>query len=253
MPPRLVFCLLFMLVSLRCIGAADPAIVPGTIITLDFPELGVMHEKLPAACEVGIPAGYDPANPVPLFVWLGGGSGSHLIKHAAGMVDFDRFVVVALPYPNGYFPRLAAKDGKIDDYWEFHRVMLERVKALVPNIDAHLRLVGGTSSGGHYIAYGIDRAWPGFADYFTSFIIHEGGAQPLTPGIPNAKGKHLLVVYGEKSTSISWRYWLNWNLHLGGADATYVGIPKAGHGLNDDGRKAIRDWIEEIAVLRAAE
>lgn len=245
-------CCLLLLGSLCASASTPPTLTPGTVLTLDFPELGPMHDQKPAACEVHIPASYDAAKPVPLLVWFGGGKGSSSVGGANGLVDFDTFVVAALPYPDGNFPRLAAKEGKVDGYWDFHRVMLDRIRQLVPNIDPRLRLVAGTSSGGHYIAYGIDRAWPGFADYFTTFVIHEGGAQPLTPGIPNAKGKHLLVVHGEESTSIVWRGWLNWNLHLGGADATYIGVPKAGHGLNADARNVIRGWIDELVAARTA-
>ncbi len=247
---RLPLIFLLGLVPLLAVEKPGPDIVPGTVVTLDFPELGEMHDHQPAACEVGIPATYAPGTPAPLFVWFGGGRGSNAVAGLSAMVDTERFVVVALPYPNGHLPRLAAKEGKVDSYWDFHRVMLDRVKTLVPNIDPNLRLVAGTSSGGHYIAYGLDRAWSGFADYFTTFIIHEGGAQPLTNDLPNAKGKHMLVVYGEESTSIVYRGWLNWNLHRSGADATFIGVPKAGHGLNNDARQVIREWIEKVVAQR---
>src|SRR5690606_32664340 len=125
---------LLLLGSLCASASTPPTLTPGTVVTLDFPELGPMHDQKPAACEVHIPASYDPAKPVPLLVWFGGGKGSSSVDGANGLVDFDTFVVAALPYPDGYFPRLAAKDGKVDGYWDFHRVMLERIRRLVPNI-----------------------------------------------------------------------------------------------------------------------
>lgn len=226
--------------------AGEPRLVPGEVVTLAFPELGEMQDKLPAACEVSVPKNYDPAKPVPLLVWFGGGKGSHSVGGARGVVDFDKFVVVALPYPKGRLPRLAAQeDGTIDAHWAFQRTMLERVKQVVPNIDPRRRLVAGTSSGGHHIAYGLDRGWAGFADYFTVFIVHEGGAQPLTRRLPGAKGKRLLVVYGEETDSLAWRTWFNWHVERSGAEATIIGVPGAGHGLNDDARNVIREWIEE--------
>lgn len=228
-------------------SAAEPRMVPGEVVTLNFPELGEMQDGLPAACEVSVPKNYDPSKPVPLFVWCGGGKGSHSAGGARGLVDFDRFLVVALPYPGGVLPRIAAQNsGSIDAHWAFQKPMLERVARMVPNIDPRLRLVAGTSSGGHYIAYGLDRGWAGFADYFTAFIIHEGGAQPLTRRLPGAKGKRLLVVYGEETDSLAWRTWFNWHVERSGANATIIGIPGAGHGLNDDGRKVIREWIEGL-------
>ncbi|MBC8009765.1 MAG: hypothetical protein H7067_06690 [Burkholderiales bacterium] len=221
---------------------------PGAVLTLSFPELGPMQDKLPAACEVAVPANYDPARPVPLLVWFGGGKGSHQVAGARGLVDFDRFVVVALPYPDGRLPRLAAKDGAdaIDAHWAYQSVMLQRIQTLLPNLDPSLRLVAGTSSGGHHIAYGLDRGWPGFADYFTHFIVHEGGAQPLTPRLPGAKDKRLLVVYGEETDSLAWRTWFNWHVERSGARADIVGIPGAGHGLDESGRRVIRDWTDAL-------
>ncbi len=242
---------LFGLLLFTAVLRASPALVPGATFTLQFPELGEMHDTLPAACEVSIPKNYNAAKPVPLLVWFGGGKGSHQAGGARGLVDFDRFVVVALPYPKGTLPRLAAQDkGPIDAHWAFQRTMLERVIKVVPNIDRRLRLVAGTSSGGHQIAYGLDRSWPGFADYFTAFIVHEGGAQPLTHRFPGAKGKRMLVVYGEETDSLTWRTWFNWQVEKSGAEATIIGIPGAGHGLNEDGRRAIRKWTDELLSIR---
>jgi pimeloyl-ACP methyl ester carboxylesterase len=240
--------LMFFVVALL---RAAPALEPGSTLLLDFPELGEMHDKLPAACEVRIPKTYDPRKPVPLLVWFGGGKGSHQVGGARGLVDFDRFVVVALPYPRGVLPRIAAQnDGPVDAHWVFQRAMLNRVVERVPNIDPRLRLVAGTSSGGHHIAYGLDRGWAGFADYFTAFIVHEGGAQPLTHRFPGAKGKRVLVVYGEESDSLTWRTWFNWQVEKSGAEATIIGIPGAGHGLNEDGRRAIRTWTDALLSSR---
>lgn len=236
----------FALVFLETALHASPAIEPGASFSLLSSEGENMHDGLPAACGVSIPATYRIDRPVPLFVWFGGGKGSHSTDGARGLVDFSRFVVVALPYPEGRLPRLAAKEGPeaIDPHWTFQRVMLQRIQTLVPNIDPGLRIVAGTSSGGHLIAYGLDRGWAGFSDYFTHFVIHEGGSQPLAKGFPGAKDKRLLVVYGEKSDSIGWRGWFNWHVLQSGARADIIGIPDAGHGLNDDGRRVIREWID---------
>lgn len=221
---------------------------PGRSFSVLFPELGEMQDGLPAACGVSIPKGYDPGSPVPLLVWFGGGKGSHDTAGARGLVDPDRFVVVALPYPRGKLPRLAAQEGGevIDAHWAYQRVMLERTQKMIPNIDPRRRLVAGTSSGGHLIAYGLDRGWPGFVDYFTHFIIHEGGSRPLTHRFPGAKDKRLLVVYGEESDSLPWRTWFNWQVERSGAHADIVGIPGAGHGLDDAGRRVIRRWTDAL-------
>ncbi len=224
----------------------DP--LPGTVLTLEFPELGKMHHGLDAACEVSIPRDYAPGKPSPLLVWLSGGRGSHLVANAHDLVDSDKFVVVALPYPDGKDVRAAAKDGTLEAHWEFQRAMLERVRERVPNIDPALRVVAGTSNGGHLIGFALDRAWPGVADYFTAFVIHEGGMQPVANDIPNAKDKQVLVVYGQKSPSIVWSGWFCWNLQRSGALATFIALPDSAHGLGPDGRAAINHWIGDLVA-----
>lgn len=237
--------LLVFLLLLPC-ASAGPAPAPGTVVTLDFPELGPMQDNLPAACQVSVPRTYDPARPAPLLVWFGGGRGSHSVEGARGVVDFDRFVVAALPYPGGQGPRTAAEELRIEEYWAFHRVMLARIQTLLPNLDPRLRIAAGTSNGAHYIGYGLDQQWPGFAEAFTTFILHEGGTAPLSSAIPGAKDRHLLVAWGTRSESLSWREWFNDRIAVVGADVTFLPIPHAGHGLNEDGRRAIRQWTDAL-------
>lgn len=221
-----------------------PRPVAGEVLTLRFLELGPMHDGLPAACEVSVPKSYDRDRPAPLLVWFGGGRGSHSVGGATGLADFDRFVVVALPYPEGRNPRVAAEELRVEEHWDYHRVMLERVHAILPNLDPRLRVAAGTSNGAHYLAYGLDQRWPGFGDAFTAFVLHEGGAAPLSSAISGAKGRMVLVAWGTRSESLWWREWFNDRIAVVGADLTLAPIPGAGHGLNDDGRKVIREWID---------
>lgn len=230
--------------------AAPPRPVAGEVLTLAFPELGPMHDGLPAACEVSVPKDYDPARPSPLLVWFGGGKGSHAVASARGLVDFDRFVVVALPYPEGRLPRLAAEELRVEEHWDFHRVMLARVDALLPNLDPALRVAAGTSSGAHYLAYGLDQRWPGFGEAFAAFVLHEGGAAPLSSAIPGARGRRLLVAWGTRSESLWWREWFNDRVAMVGADLTLTPIPGAGHGLDDKGRRVIRAWTDALLAKR---
>lgn len=232
---------------------ATPALTPGISFSMLFPELGPMHDGLPAACGVSVPASFDPARPVPLLVWFGGGKGSHDTGGARGLVDADRFLIVALPYPGGRLPRLTAQESgeAIDAHWAYQRVMLARIQEMFPNIDPSLRLVAGTSSGGHHIAYGLDRGWEGFADTFTHFIVHEGGSKPLTHRFPGAKDKRMLVVYGEESESLSWRTWFNWQVERSGARADIIGVPGSAHGLDNQARAVIRRWTDALLAPAA--
>ena len=74
-------------------------------------------------CQLRVPKNYDPIRPRPLLVWFSGDPRSHVAKGASGLVDFDEFLVLALPYPNGRLPRLAveAGAGEINAFWEFQK------------------------------------------------------------------------------------------------------------------------------------
>lgn len=225
----------------------DARVMPGKNIILEFPDLPKMHGGQTAACEVHIPKNFDYPKPVPLFVWFGGGPGSHRVSGASGLVDFDEFVVVALPYPYGKLPRLAVTDGDIGQHWDFERAMLAKVIELLPNLDRRIRIVGGTSSGAHNVGSGLDEKWKGFTDYFQAFVLHEGGYSPKNE-FPGAKNKLVYVLWGEKSVAREWQEWFNPRIERAGAKLTIESLANAGHGLDAEGRALIRKWIETVAV-----
>ena len=218
-------------------------LLPGSVITLDFPELGNMANEESARCEVRIPDHYTELGSFPILVWFGGGRGSFKVEAASQIVDFDQFIVVALPYPDGRLPRLGVRDGGIEDFWAFQFPMLERVKAMIPNVSETVRIAAGLSSGGHLLGSAIDLNWPGFTDYFTAYVLHEGGyAQHMTyTGISEAT--KVLISYGGQSKSKAWQASFISKFRSAHQQTTYIEIPEAGHGLTDDGRAAIHQWI----------
>ncbi len=225
-------------------------LVPGTVLTFDFPELGNMAKEESAKCEVRIPESYSPDEPSPLFVWFNGGSGSYKVDAASSMVDFEQFIVVALPYPDGRLPRLGVRDGGIEDFWAFQYPMLQQIRATIPNISKTVRIAGGSSSGGHLLGSAIDLNWAGFTDYFTAFVLHEGGNSPnmTYTGIPDET--KVLITYGGQSKSKKWQSSFMRKFRAAHAQTTYVEIPEAGHGLNAEGKEAIRTWIIEEILPR---
>jgi hypothetical protein len=225
----------------------DARIIAGTNFILEFPELPKMHGDQTAACEVHIPKNFRYPRRAPLFVWFSGGAGSHRVAGADGLVNFDDFVVVALPYPGGKLPRIAVKDGDIEKHWAFQRVMLDKVIELIPNLDPGARIVGGTSSGAHNIGSGLDQRWKGFSDYFNAFILHEGGTSPGNQ-FKGAKNKLVYVLWGEQSTAREWQEWFNSQIKNSGAKLTIESLPQAGHGLTDEGRALIGKWVETVAL-----
>lgn len=225
-------------------------LLPGSVITLDFPELGNMANEESARCEVHIPDSYTKAESFPIFVWFSGGRGSFKVDAASHMVDFDKFVVVALPYPDGRLPRLGVRDGGIEDFWAFQFPMLQRVNDMIPNISQNVRIAAGSSSGGHLLGSAIDLDWPGFTDYFTAFILHEGGYAPHMTYTGISEDTKVLVTYGEQSKVKKWQASFIQKFKAAHEQTTYVEIPEAGHGLNADGKMAIHQWIEEEMLPR---
>lgn len=220
-------------------------LIPGTVLTLDFPELGNMANEESARCEVRIPESYTQSGSFPIFVWFGGGKGSFKVEAASRMVDFDQFIVVALPYPDGRFPRLGVRDGGIEDFWAFQFPMLERLNAMIPNISETVRIASGSSSGGHLLGSSIDLDWPGFTDYFTAFALHEGGYAPHMTYTGISEETKVLLLYGGKSKSKKWQASFMSKFRAAHEQTTYIEIPEAGHGLNNDGKQVIHQWIVE--------
>lgn len=219
--------------------------IPGQIITLEFPNLPPMADNQPSKCEIHIPSSYTADKTFPLFVWFGGGKGSFKVGGTKSLVDFDKFIVVALPYPEGRLPRIAVNEGKIDEFWEYLKPMLEEVKRTVPNISDKLRIAGGSSSGAHLTGSGISQKWKGFSDYFTAYVLHEGGYAP-TKNYDAARRKPVLVIFGEKSTAYGWQKGFNESIKNSRAKLTFIGIPEDGHGLSAEGRKRIREWTAQL-------
>lgn len=226
-------------------GSDAQALAAGSVITLDFPELLPMADGKPAQCEILLPTDYAPDKTFPLLVWFSGGKGSSNVARAKNLVDPSQFIVVALPYPEGRLPRLAVQDGQIDEFWKYLKPMLEKVREKVPNIDPKLRIAGGSSSGGHLVGSGICQKWRGFADYFTAYILHEGGSAPKDR-YDAVRGKPVLVVYGEKSTAYEWQKQFNEKIKAARPKLTFVAMPEDGHGLSSEGRTRIREWTDEL-------
>jgi hypothetical protein len=56
------------------------------------------------------------------------------------------------------------------------------------------------------------------------------------------------VIFGENSRARNWQMTFNKRIEDSRAEVEFVEVPGAGHGLNRDGRKKIREWIETVAV-----
>jgi hypothetical protein len=173
---------------------------PGETLKFDFPDLVEDFKGQPASFAAKIPASYDPAKPVGLIIFLGGGTGGNSPGGASGLVKND-FVCAGLPYPdNGRNPKQDNMVGKFRNVWEYWKPMLARLEEAVPNLDPKLRIIGGFSNGGHAID-GLMRETE-FVDSFTAFVLIDGGGA-LGGSYRNARDKHAYVAWGEKSPNKS--------------------------------------------------
>lgn len=224
------------------------SIIPGGAITFDFPELGLMANGQPAQCALWVPENYNPQQTTPFFVWFAGGKGSISLDSLRDLVDFSKFLVLALPYPDGYLPRLAIKEGEgaIDAFWTFQQPMLQHIIHIVPNISNKVRIVGGTSSGAHLVGAALDRDWEGFCDYFTGYVLHEGGSSPDMQFNGTRNGHNILIVYGEESPYMKWQIFFMASIRKARGHIHFLEVPGAGHSLNHHSRQAIRSWIENV-------
>lgn len=224
----------------------DKRIKPGNKFMLSFPELAKVGKGEIAGCEVQIPKEFKEGKPVPLFVWISGGSGSKRIKGAKGIVDFDKYVVVGLPIAQGVVPRIDYKSAeKMKAIWDIQGPMLKKLRNLIPNLNPNMSIVCGTSNGAHVIGTGLDQRWDGFYDFFNAFIMHEGGACPSYK-FKGANGKKVLVLWGAASPFIGWQKGFNKDIDDSRAKLTMKEIPGAKHGLTQEGRKEIRKWIDTL-------
>lgn len=226
------------------------SLVAGAMHRIEFPELGNMANEETAACSVSLPKGYNAEDNFPLLVWFSGARGSWKPDHAVGLVDFDEFIVVALPFPDGRLPRLGVRDGGIEDFEPFHSAMLERIRKEIPNISEDIRIVAGSSSGAHLIGSALDLDWKAFTDFFTVYVLHEGGYAPLQTytGVP--EGAKVLLAYGEDSKSLRWQKGFMERFTRAYPNAECRGVANEGHGLGKAGRALIYQWIDEDVMGR---
>jgi hypothetical protein len=226
---------------------ADPRVKPGATFRLVFPDIGESRAKNPAQIEIRIPEGYDPSKPVPVALFLAGGEGGDSAGPAGKFVDPSEWVMVGFPYPKSApRPLYASRERKASELIEFQKPMLERLEALVPNADPDRRVVIGSSNGAHMIAMAVCDGWKEFTDYFTAFVLHEGGGSESSD-FSALRGKDVLFVIGENSESRDFAEWVVDKAMATRCRPDVVIANGEGHGMGDGSRTTIREWIAKLA------
>jgi hypothetical protein len=220
-------------------------LTPGATLKLDIPNIS-FEKPSKRVFEIRIPENYQAEKPVPILVWFSPGGGSGSVGTVPHIVDFDRFLIVAIPYPGHKLPRLAIKAGaeQIDHFWAYEKPMLEYVRDIIPHISKEIRIAAGFSSGAHLVGSGLDRDWFGFTDFFTAFVIHEGGYAPdmTYRGI---KDEHkILITYGLQNDSYG--RVVARQMKKAGYHPTVKKLPNTGHTMSPEAIDTIRAWIEGL-------
>lgn len=195
-------------------------------------------------CELRVPENYSKLEPTPIFVWFSPGKGSSSISSVPHFVNFEDYFILALPYLDNQLPRLAIKDGTIDEFWDYDYTMLAYVINIIPNLSSNTRIAGGFSSGAHFVASGLDRDWAGFTDFFTGYIIHEGGYAPemVYSGIkPSDK---ILVTYGASINSYG-KLVAQMMSQEHKENLTVYAVPDTGHEITTQTTEYIKNWLDE--------
>ena len=225
------------------------ALTPGKTLRLHIPDIG-LAKPAKRVCEIRIPENYKAETRVPLLVWFSPGGGSSSVASVPPVVDFSAFLIVAIPYPDHKLPRLAIDAGKkkIDSFWAYEKPILGYVKDLVPNISIETRIAGGFSSGAHLIGSGLDRDWSGFTDFFTAYVIHEGGYAPDMTYQGVQDSHKILITYGTQHKSYG--RVVAREMQRAGVHPTVKKLPNTGHNMSQEAINTIRKWIESEVLPR---
>jgi hypothetical protein len=218
-------------------------LAPGKTLRLEVPQ-ALANDSKQRLFEVRIPEHYKPDDSMPLLVWFSPGGGSNSISSIPPIVDKTKFLLVALPYPDNQLPRVAIKSNTIDSFWEYEKPMLDYLKYMIPNIDTKIKIAAGFSSGAHLVGSGLDRNWIGFTDFFTIYILHEGGGSPSNT-YQGVKSIHkILVTYGLQNNSYGQVVVLN--MKKSGILPNVIKLPHTGHEMSQESIDAIKGWVDVL-------
>ena len=172
--------------------AAEPVqgLAPGGSFSVTFrdmpPTFHALYVKkdLKTQMTVLLPRNYDPSTKHPLLVYLSGfdGGNGDTLGVARGITGQQDFVCVSMPLfrAPGFKVEKADSPGGMREpdgraMWPLFKTMLDKVEALVPNIDKSHRVVGGSSNGAHATAALIDGSDGEICKLFSAFLMVEGG------------------------------------------------------------------------------
>ncbi len=224
----------------------DERVKPGASIKLDFPDLTPDRKGKPAALNLRIPDNYDPAKPVPLIVYLGGGDGGNSAGVCAALVDQKDFLMIGLPYPKGANnPGQANMVGDFKKIWAYHKTMLDEIARLVPNIHPDLRIIAGFSNGGHAIDGMMKEK--GFRQFFKAYVLIDGGMD--AGKYSGMSGTYAYIAWGTTGTNNSLNaQHVAKSARRGRMEVEAHGMEGVGHAFPASEKELVKKWIAETVI-----
>ncbi|QIF05860.1 hypothetical protein [Roseimicrobium sp. ORNL1] len=233
------------------VSGAD--LLPGSTLTLPFPQLPHDRHDQASSCEIKLPANYAPDKSYPLVVWLEGGDGGN--KPQTPFLPEGDFVTVGLPFPLGANqPSTPHLVGDFPAIWKYHRTMLEEIHRRIPNLDRRRSIIAGFSNGAHAIDGMLKLKvtpgeGPGLASFFGIFILVEGGGWDVTEGeYPDCTGKFAYLAMGEKSSLLRVVPRAAKEFLAHGASMHLSMMAGTKHEFADFEKETIRKWLAEEAL-----
>lgn len=238
-------------------AAPAPTLAPGSTFTIVFPDMPPTFyrldtgQKIPTQMTVFLPTNYDRNRKHPLLIFLEGGNGGGATnpKVARALSEEKDFVCVSLPLfkkkldpptPTNKTSRLVLQAEDCRYMWSFHKVMLAKLEATVPNLDPTRRVLGGSSNGAHATAGLIDQSDGEIARRFTAFFFVEGGGRLQHYEL--LKGKPFLMLYGsERSRKRATEIYEA--ALAAGAKATLHEMKNVGHAFPESQYPVVRAWL----------
>ncbi|MBT3381695.1 MAG: hypothetical protein HN742_33210 [Lentisphaerae bacterium] len=244
-----------------CLGGAavsserqvDPRLKPGNTFRMKFPDFPTDARGIPAAMTVTMPSNYSPDKVFPVFLFMNGGKGSH--GHLPALVENRDFICIGMPIfvkdnakPKG---RYIVNRRDVGNLWKYHKPMLERLHAVIPNINRKLGLAAGFSNGANSIRCLVEFTDGVYQTYFNRYIFCEGGtglydASKLNGPILGVAGDRAMGIINRpgnvKDTVVT-------PALRGGVDAEYILMQDTRHEFNTAYYPQVRDWIDRKVLV----
>jgi len=247
--------------SLSVSGADD--LKPGSTIRFEFPELPETlasldsGKKQPALLSARLPDNYTPDKTFPIFIYLPGGPGGRGdipdLDPGLSVVGTSDYICAVMPlFKSNFDPKepyhgIMVSMNDFDVIATCYQIMLEKLLATVPNIDAKESAIGGFSNGAHTIGVLLAGQDDFILKTFSHFYFLEGGIGPLCANVMqkrSMKTPRFLMMTGSKgpfatlATAFQEMYLPGGSNHF-----TYVSMEGYAHEQPPAYLKAIGQWV----------